>query len=365
MRILIVDDVPTNIQLVASILSTENYDMAFANSGKDALAQIAETAFDLILLDVMMPEMDGLAVAKILKKDSRTARIPIIFLTAKSDEDSIVEGFKVGAADYLTKPFNPSELKSRVNTHLALKAHEDMLRLRNRELAEAIEVKNRILSVASHDLKNPLSAITGFAQMLARYPLVKQDEEAFEMVDFISKAAVRMGSLITELLDTAALEMGRIQLRPRPCSPHQVLLVTLSEQKQAALKKSQQLALLDTEDHKVMADPNRLKQVFENLISNALKYSPSHATIKISSRVTNKNWCLQITDQGPGFSAEDQKHLYGYFQRLSARPTGGETSTGVGLAIVKQIVELHEGSISLKSTSSSGSCFEVCLPLHP
>lgn len=361
-QILIVDDVPTNIQLVASILSEEAYDLAFANSGKDALLQISETPFDLILLDIMMPEMDGLTVAKRLKSNPKTVRIPIIFLTAKSDEESVVEGFEVGAADYVTKPFNPSELKSRVKTHVALKMHEDMLQRRNQELAEAIKVKNRILSVASHDLKNPLSSILGFSQLLSQSSAVQNQPDIHEMVDFISKAAERMDNLIAELLDTAALEMGRIDLNKEPCRPQRLLLKIVEEQQRKAYKKQQKILITQSDDKLCTADPSRLKQVFENLISNALKYSPAGATIEVKSYFDNAQWCCEIKDQGPGFTEEDKKNLYGFFQRLSAKPTGGESSTGVGLAIVKQIVDLHQGSLNLKNNPSTGATFTFCLP---
>lgn len=361
-RVLIVDDVPTNIQLVASILSDESYDLAFANSGKDALGQISETAFDLILLDIMMPELDGLAVAKQLKSRPSTARIPIIFLTAKSDTDSIVQGFEVGAADYLSKPFSPAELKSRVKTHLALKMHEDALQLRNEQLAEAIKAKNRILSIASHDLRNPLSSILGFSQLLALYPTVKTDPESLEMVDYISRAAGRMETLITELLDTAALEMGRIELKMERCSPHQILYKSIQNQQAQAKKKHQQIQIKSSAEENCNADSNRLKQVFENLLSNAIKYSPTGSCIEVNSYIQTNHWCVDVKDQGPGFSKDDLKNLYGFFQRLSARPTAGEGSTGVGLAIVKQIVELHQGSIQLKTNTPTGSTFQVCLP---
>lgn len=362
-RVLIVDDVPTNIQLVASILSVEAYDLAFANSGKDALGQISETDFDLILLDIMMPELDGLAVAEQLKSNPLTVRIPIIFLTAKSDTESIVQGFEVGAADYLTKPFSPSELKSRVKTHLALKMHEDALNLKNQQLAEAVKTKNRILSIASHDLRNPLSSILGFAQLLALYPTVKEDPESLEMVDYISRAAGRMETLITELLDTAALEMGRIDLKTKQCSPHQVLCSSIQEHQRQAEKKQQQLQIKNSAQENCNADPKRLKQVFENLLSNAIKYSPTGSLIEINSYIQENNWCVDIKDQGPGFSEDDLKNLYGFFQRLSARPTAGESSTGVGLAIVKQVVELHGGTVQLKTNTSTGSTFCVSLPL--
>ncbi|MEZ0368927.1 MAG: response regulator [Candidatus Sericytochromatia bacterium] len=359
--ILIVDDVPTNIQLVASILAPFDYELSFANSGADALAQISETGFDLILLDIMMPGMDGLEVARRLKDDETTGHIPIIFLTAKSDEDSIIEGFTVGAADYVTKPFNPAELVARVQTHLALKQTQDELRRRNLELAEAIQLKNRLLSIAAHDLKNPLSAVSGFAAMLERNAGVQADTDAPEMVNFIARAAGRMTQLIGELLDTAALEMGRMELNLSNCEPQLLLYEVLLDNRPLAEKKAQSLEFSGSSSS-IYADSRRLKQIFDNLVSNAIKYSPNGAKIQVSMIDQPEALEIRVSDQGPGFTHADRSQLFGYFQRLSARPTGGEVSTGVGLAIVKQIVELHQGEISLESSSPQGSTFLVRLP---
>lgn len=359
--ILIVDDVPTNIQLVASILAPFDYELSFANSGQDALNQIEETSFDLILLDIMMPGMDGLEVGRRLKAHENTRDIPIIFLTAKSDEDSIIDGFEVGAADYVTKPFNPAELVARVQTHLKLKHTQDKLRRRNQELAEAIQMKNRLLSIASHDLKNPLSAVNGFATMLERNKVVQGNQDAADMVQFISRAAQRMMNLITELLDTAAIEMGKMDLKLANCDILQLLRSIINENTILAHKKEQSLNLNGSAEI-IQADGKRLKQVFDNLISNAIKYSPKGAQIQVSLQQTPSHTEIRVQDQGPGFSEADQQKLFGYFQRLSARPTGGEGSTGIGLAIVKQIVELHQGEIRLEKTSDQGSTFLVRLP---
>jgi signal transduction histidine kinase len=192
---------------------------------------------------------------------------------------------------------------------------------------------------------------------------VKNDPEILDMVTYISGSAGRMETLITELLDTAALEMGRIDLKMKQCSPDQILRKSVQEQQLPAEKKQQQLQLKSGVEVFCNADPNRLKQVFENILSNAIKYSPAGARIEIESYVHERHWCVDVKDQGPGFSAEDLKNLYGFFQQLSARPTAGENSTGVGLAIVKQIVELHGGKVHLKTNTSSGSTFCVCLPL--
>ena len=362
--ILIVDDVPTNIQLVASILAPFDFELSFANSGQDALSQIRETNFDLILLDIMMPGMDGLEVARRLKAEPTTAHIPVIFLTAKSDEDSIIEGFGVGAADYVTKPFNPAELVARVQTHLALKQAQDDLRQRNVELAEAIQMKNRLLSIASHDLKNPLGAVSGFASMLERSPAIQQNKEAGEMLVFISRAAMRMNQLITELLDTAALEMGKMDLLLAAAEPSRILEEVLADNQPQADKKGQRVELSGS-SAPLPIDSRRIKQVFDNLVSNAIKYSPKGAHIRVTVQESADAVDIRVIDQGPGFNEADRGKLFGYFQRLSARPTAGEVSTGVGLAIARQIVELHHGELSLESTSPQGSTFLVRLKRAP
>jgi len=364
--ILIVDDVPTNIRLVASILADYDYELSFANSGPDALRQIETHNFDLILLDIMMPGMDGFAVAKILKQeDSPQAHIPIIFLTARSDEDSIVTGFEVGAADYITKPFTPSELIARVHTHITLKQTRDQLLRRNRELDEVIQLKNQLLSIASHDLKNPLSAVNGFARMLQNRPAIQADTTSLEMAQYISRAAERMNQLITELLDTAALELGKIELSWQNFSLATLVEDVLKASQPQLEAKSQMLACQGNFNTQVQADPERIKQVLENLLSNAIKYSPAQAHLSLDLTLQGDWLELRMRDQGPGFSEQDRAKLFGYFQRLSARPTAGESSTGVGLAIVKQIVEMHGGQIRLEASSEKGSTFLVRLPLQP
>lgn len=301
-------------------------------------------------------------MAKQLKADPQNQDIPIIFLTARGDEDSMVRGFEAGAADYVIKPFSPSELQARVKTHLALKQTRDQLRQKNDELAEALETKNKLLSVASHDLKNPLSAVTGFSTILSRQKSVVQDPEAQELVGYIARAAKRMSSLILELLDTAALEMGRIQLRKSACSLQKLLDDVVSVYRISASEKQQDIQMRGQYTQLIEVDADRLHQAFDNLLSNAVKYSRLGGEINITISHVPGAVQIRFRDSGPGFSEADREKLYGYFQRLSAQPTGDEVSTGIGLAIVKQIVELHDGQIKLEKTSPEGSTFLVELP---
>ncbi|MBF2054995.1 MAG: hybrid sensor histidine kinase/response regulator [Candidatus Sericytochromatia bacterium] len=361
-HILVVDDVATNIRLVASILAEQSYELSFATSGKDALQQIQAQAFDLILLDLMMPGLSGLDVTRQLKQDERYASVPIVFITARSDEGAILEAFEAGAADYVTKPFLASELLARVQTQLNLKETRDQLQERNQELNQNVQLKNQLLSIASHDLKNPLSVINGFAQLLQNRPGIQTDPDAREMLKYISQAALRMNNLIEELLDTAALELGKMTLRCETMSLAPIMEKLLKGFQQPLAKKRQQLACQGDFETRIWGDPARIEQVIENLISNAIKYSPEEAQLRVDVQ-NREGWLeLRVHDQGPGFSAEDQSRLFGYFQRLSAQPTGGEVSTGVGLAVVKQIVELHAGEILLEKTSQKGSTFLVRLP---
>lgn len=365
-NILIVDDVPANIQLVASLLADQDYELSFATSGQDALAQVQETAFDLILLDFMMPGMDGLEVAQKLKQNPKTRDIPIIFLTAKTDEESVIAGFHAGAADYVTKPFNSSELLARVQTHLQLKNSRDALHKRNQELQEAIEMKNRFLSIASHDLKNPLGVVMGFSSILSQEPVITANTELAEIVETLQKASTRMFELVTELLDTAALEMGKIELHLSRVPLALLVQQAVAQFQSQAQAKQQQIRVSIAEDVPllVMGDFSRLKQVLDNLISNAIKYAPPSTVIDIDVLQGEHQARILVKDQGPGFSEADKALVYGYFQRLSAQPTGGESSTGVGLAIVKQIVDLHQGQIQILSEPGQGTTFVVDLPLY-
>ncbi|MGE3727943.1 MAG: response regulator, partial [Candidatus Sericytochromatia bacterium] len=306
-NILIVDDVPANIQLVASLLADQDYELSFATSGQDALAQVQETAFDLILLDFMMPGMDGIEVAEQLKQNPKTRDIPIIFLTAKTDEESVIAGFRAGAADYVTKPFNSSELLARVQTHLQLKYSRDALHKRNQELQEAIEMKNRFLSIASHDLKNPLGVVMGFSSILSQESAITENTELSEIVETLQKASTRMFELVTELLDTAALEMGKIELHLSRVPLALLVQQSVAQYLPQAQAKLQQVQVEIAEGPPllVLGDFSRLKQVLDNLISNAIKYAPPATLIELSVSQMGQRARVLVKDQGPGFSAED------------------------------------------------------------
>lgn len=362
-NILIVDDIAPNIRLVAGLLGPEGYEVSFANSGKKALELVAENDFDLILLDIMMPDIDGIAVCRAIKEMPARREIPIIFLTGKTDEITIVSAFEAGGVDYLHKPVNPVELVERVKTHLELKRARDVISKTNRELREALRLKNQFLSLASHDLKSPLGAIKAYMQLLQREEDTRLGPRAQRFVEAVEENAERMLGLVATFLDKAALEMGHIELHPRFFNVVEVLRPLIETYGVAAAAKGQTLSLsLGSEELWLTADRDRVYQIADNLLSNAVKYSPLGSPIAVSLRDTGAALELRVQDQGPGFSAEDRQKLFGYFQRLSARPTANEPSVGVGLALTRQMAELHGGSIRLESTPGQGALFVVELP---
>ena len=340
-RVLVVDDIPKNLQVVGTMLRNEGYEVMGATSGADALESVRVELPDLILLDLMMPEMDGLEVCRRFKEDAAVRSIPVIFLTASNEMEHLVKGFEAGAVDYITKPFNAPELLARVRTHLELRHARERLREMNDE-------KNEFMGIAAHDLRNPLSAIKGFSEMIVedaqslRRREAKDPELCFkeleECGDRIGVTTRRMMEMVQNLLDANRIERGEMQLNPVLTDLGTVLSSVIETQRPHATAK-QQTIHLESEAAPVMVllDPSVTLQVLENLVSNAVKYSPAGKNIRVRLKRESGRVRCEVEDDGPGLSAEDQKKLFGKFARLSAKPTGGENSTGLGLSIVKKI----------------------------
>ena len=354
-RILVVDDTSKNLQVVGTMLRNEGYDVTPAGSGAQALDRVLVRLPDLILLDLMMPEMDGLEVCRRLKADSFTQAIPVIFLTASTEMEHLVQGFEVGAVDYVTKPFNPPELLARVRTHLELKHARERLREMNDE-------KNEFMGIAAHDLRNPLNAVKGYTEMMREEPDMEQQERS-ELLDRVHDATTRMVEMVQNLLDANRIERGEMQLNLTPTDLVPVLNSVVETQRSHATAKQQTIHLeSETTPVVIQLDPSVTVQILENLISNAVKYSPPGREIFVRLKKYAHGVRVEVQDQGPGLSTEDQKKLFGKFARLSAKPTGGEHSTGLGLSIVKKMVEAMNGKVWCESELGKGADFIVEFP---
>jgi len=355
-RILVVDDISKNLQVVGTILRNEGYHVMPATSGLQALERVSAQPPDLILLDLMMPEMDGLEVCSRLKAEPLTRQIPVIFLTASNEMDHLMKGFEAGAVDYITKPFNAPELLARVRTHLELKHARERLREMNEE-------KNEFMGIAAHDLRNPLSAIQGYAEMIIEdaQSLAHRDLEGNGQR--IREAAKRMTEMVQNFLDANRIERGELKLNMAISDLSPLLQSVLETQSPHATAKGQMIQLeLPPTPTLALADVSITLQVFENLVSNAVKYSPPGKKIFVRLKAEAGVVRFEVEDQGPGLSKEDQKKLFGKFARLSAKPTGGEHSTGLGLSIVKRLVEAMNGKVWCESELGMGAKFIVTIP---
>jgi two-component system sensor histidine kinase/response regulator len=373
-HILVVDDLTKNLQVVGTMLRAQGYEVMPATSGQQALELVQMEPPDLILLDLMMPEIDGLEVCRRLKADPSTQPIPVVFLTASNEMEHLVKGFEVGAVDYVTKPFNPPELLARVRTHLELKHARDTIVRYGQELRRLNEEKNEFMGIAAHDLRNPLSAIKRYAEMiredasaLASGEMKDLKAGAAELADNgckIGDTAARMAEMVQNLLDTNRIERGEMKLQLEPADLGHVLQSVIETQWPRAMAK-QQTIHLESLPNPVMAlvDSSVAVQVLENLVSNAVKYSPPGKNIFV--RLKKQAGRLEVQDEGPGLSAEDQRKLFGKFARLSAKPTGGEHSTGLGLSIVKKMVEAMNGRVWCESELGKGATFIVSVPGVP
>ncbi len=356
--IMVVDDQPQNVKLVSDLLSVAmGYEVLTADSGQAALKQLESKVPDLILLDVLMPELDGVETCKLIKENPQHADIPIIFLSAADDKNLIVQALESGGVDYVTKPFSRAELLTRVRTHLALKMARDSLKA----LAED---KDELLGILTHDLKNHLGGMQMSAQLLhdrlQRHPT---DNKCEHLVDNILLNTTQMLAFVKEFLANSLTERT-IQFSPEIVNLAQAAQHAVRQYQLAAERKEIEfLCELDTAGSHVEADPTALKQILDNLISNAIKFSPSGRKIHISVAPV-KGDCVECTirDEGPGFTDQDKQHMFRRYARLTARPTAGEPSTGLGLSIVKKLVEAMHGHLRLDSAQGQGATFFIRLP---
>ena len=278
-----------------------------------------------------------------LKSQEGTRHLPVIFITARAEPEDVIQGFKEGGVDYITKPFNHSEVLARVQTHLKVQQLIKQLKLKNDQLNELNELKNKFLGMASHDMRNGLSAIKGYSQILKDDREGLPEETKDQFLNFIFKSSENMLQMVNELLDVSVIESGKLQLDLQPESFKNLINHHIMINQFFADKKNIRLQSEVPDIPECRIDANKIGQVIDNLISNAIKFSEPGTTIFISLKEHDGKLVFSVKDEGPGISDEDQAKLFQHFQKLSARPTAGESSSGLGLAISKKMIQAHEG----------------------
>ncbi|MBF0310477.1 MAG: hybrid sensor histidine kinase/response regulator [Magnetococcales bacterium] len=362
-RVLIVDDERMLIDILVEAIRPSCRIMVAQNGEQALKAARGGPRPDLILLDVLMPGLDGYEVCRLLKEEDSTRDIPVIFITSKTEVADETRGFELGAVDYISKPISPPIVRARVKTHLALKRSLEVQQEQNRALQELNQVKNRFLGMAAHDLRNPLVSIRGMSELLQSVALPEEKRRGF--LHTIQQVANQMLTLVNDLLDVAAIESGHFDMVPQEHNLSRLAAERAELIGFAAREKGISLMVEMGQVPDSRFDPDRMAQVLDNLLSNAVKFSRPGTRVLLRTLALAEHLAVEVDDQGPGLSADDLGRLFGTFQRLSARPTGNERSTGLGLSICKKIVEAHGGAIRVDSEVGRGSRFTVSLPRHP
>jgi len=355
--IMVVDDTPANLKLLQDMLQAKGYLVRTFPRGAMALAAAANKPPDLILLDINMPEMNGFEVCERLKSDNALKDIPVIFISALSETEDKVKAFSFGGVDYITKPFHFDEVSARVETHLRLRRQQ-------LELKELNALKDRFLGMAAHDLRNPLGAIMSFSVYLAEEFSPSLTESQAEMFDIIGKSSHFMLGLINNLLDVSVIESGHLNLDQQLIDIKALITRSVKINSVLTTTKNMTITVSCPEQlPQVFADPNKIEQIINNLISNAIKYSQPGTEITVTLCCDNNEVIISVADQGPGIPETEQHKLFKAFGKTTVRPTSKEeSSTGLGLHIVKKIIEAHGGKIWFKSELAKGTEFFFSLP---
>jgi two-component system, sensor histidine kinase and response regulator len=359
-HLLLVDDDPTNLVLLRRLLEPD-YQCTCVNSGAETLAALKQAPYDVVLLDIMMPIMTGLQVLEVIRATPAIATVPVILVSALSDSSDITRGLELGANDYITKPVDLSVVPARINTQLMLKQLVDERNQVIEDLRAAQATRERFFRIATHEMKNPLANLRLAHHLLRTY--TADNSKAQDTLQTMGQTISTMQEVINDFLESATIQSGKLDLNMASVPLERMLWEVVQQYETAATRKQISLQVLSTVGT-VWGDYSRLMQVTANLVSNAIKYSPPSSTVSLWSEVRNQQifWC--VADQGKGVPANERPYLFAEFGRTSNRPTGGESSTGLGLWIVKQLVALHQGEVGAEFPDEGGSIFWVALPQY-
>ena len=364
-KILIVDDVMSNVLLLRILLTKEQFQVCTASNGNQCIEQAHNEKPDLILLDVMMPDISGFETAKILKHDDETKDIPIIFLTALNSPADLVKGFQVGASDLLPKPFNKEELVIRVMHQISLVAAKRLIIKQNQELLRTIEGRDKMYSVIAHDLRSPMGSVKMVLNMLTM--MVTPETLGPEITELISQAnqqTEEVFSLLDNLLKWTKSQTGRLNVVFQDFNTDELIPGVIEIFNMVASMKQITLSYLDTSEKiKIHADQDMLNTVLRNFISNAIKFSNNGSSIEVFVTRQDKFAKISVQDHGMGISEENQSKLFKTETNYTTYGTANEEGSGLGLLLCKDFAVKNGGDISLESKEGVGSIFSILLPI--
>lgn len=370
--VLIVDDTEANVILLSHVLKAEGFNIMVAFNGADTLEILEARKPDLILLDVMMPEMSGYEVCSRINEIDELKHIPVIFLSALSETSNKVEGFESGGVDYITKPFQKEEVLARIKNHLYLaklqKEREEQIQVlkeREAELENLNRKKDSLIRMVSHDIKNPLVGIVGITKMINERPDMSEQQKK-EMLEAVEKSGAKLLDMVQTMLDNDSSNSFKEELNTRLVYLDKLIDRVISVNKPKAIFKEIGLGIVDTDfEGSMILDEEKIEVLLNNLVSNALKFTPKGGKVSLSFSHEGDHGLFKVSDTGIGIPEESREGLFSSredIKREVVLGTNGEKGTGLGLDVVLKYVELHNGKIWVESKVGEGTTFYIQLP---
>jgi two-component system, sensor histidine kinase and response regulator len=336
------------------------YAVTCTSSGRTALRELMNAPYDAVLLDIDLEDTNSLDVLEIIRATPATANLPVILLASPTDSDGLLQGMRLGANDYITRPIDSEAAWLRVGSQIALKKALDERENAMNALEAGHKTQNRLFQMATHDLRSSLGNIR-IAENMLRHQLNGNKDDAI-ILDSIVMSLDSMQDVIDDFLSASSIRQ-EMDIAQECVTVHNVIYQATLQHSPYAMRKGITLDIAST-DGQVLADSRRLAQVMNNLVSNAIKYSPPNSTARLWTEPDRDSVRIYVADQGTGIPNAERHLLFTQFGKLSTRPTGGETSTGLGLWVVKTLVEIMGGSVDVDCPPDGGSIFRVELPAY-
>lgn len=362
-KILIVDDNPDNLKVLGNLLRNEGYTIGFATDGKQALQILSQADnYDLVLLDIEMPVMGGYETCKTMRQTPKLMDVPVIFLTAYNDPESIVNGFETGAQDYVTKPFNTKELLARINTHLQLKQKTQEVKEYAEELKKINATKDKFMSIIAHDLRNPFYGLQVVSGSLLKNFEDYDNEKKLDLITSIFNSSKLGSALLENLLEWSRSQVGAINFNPA-----EIIIYEIAEnciKSISSFSDNKHIAITNNipAEMRINADKYMLETVLRNLLTNAIKYTPQSGTVFLSIKENKEQVEFTVKDNGIGISNEVHSKLFMLDKNSSMPGTEEEKGTGLGLILCKEFIEKHGGTIWAEKNIEKGSEFKFTIP---
>jgi signal transduction histidine kinase len=376
-KILIIEDSHTFADYLSEVISKENYKTSVSYTGKEGFELLQNNRYNLVLLDMELPDCSGIDIIKCIRKSYNQTELPVIFISATTDEHKIIDSLELGANDFISKPFSEITLKIKVKNLLELQNSAMMLAENfkiqenqniqlqkfTKELSQLNKDKDLFISILVHDLKNPFHAILGFSDLLL-YNLKNYDKPKIEKhLKLISDVSRQTYTLLEDLILWYKSQAGRIPFKPQKNVFSEICYEVVSMMNYQAEAKKITIELVDIEKTIIMADANMLKTILRNLISNAIKFTNENGEIKIVTEKNSIHATIIVSDNGVGMDDKTKASLFSFHNTNSATGTASEKGTGLGLLLCKDFVENHGGTIWVESEKGKGSNFKFTLPL--